>query len=125
VRLDPNFAHEARIASLESQLRKAIERIAALEKPKPKPKPRIMDKAEHDAHVAMSEIAKTVAQQYGMTVERLKSHDRRTIFSVPRRKAWKLCHDAGYSLPMIGRCFGGRDHTTILHGIRRLEAMNG
>lgn len=47
---------------------------------------------------------------------------RKIMHSVPRQKAmWLMKTELGMSLPAIGRRLGGRDHTTILHGIRRHE----
>lgn len=120
--IEITLAHEARIASLEHKLSDALARIAKLEKAAVKKKPkRVMDRAEHEAHARMAEISQPVAIRYGVRLEWMRSHDRRSAFTWPRFEAWKLCHDAGYSTPMIGRFFGGRDHSTILAGIRRAE----
>lgn len=119
MKLDLSLAHEARLASLESQLAKALARIARLEAAKKKPKPvPMLTLEERTARIAMGKIAVWVAEKHNVTVERMRSHDRRQVFMAPRWEAWKLCHEAGFSTPMIGRFFGGRDHTTILHGIR-------
>lgn len=125
--LTPFLAHDARISSLESKVEKLTARIEALQKTKPKTrkKRRIMDRAEHNAHVHMAEICRPVAEKYGVTLERMRSSDQRRVFMLPRWEAWKLCHEAGYSTPMIGRFFGGRDHTTILSGMARLEEGAG
>src|SRR3954466_7584333 len=48
----------------------------------------------------------------------------RTKHIVPfRQLAMWRCRQAGVSLPEIGRHFGGRDHTTALHAVRKIEAM--
>jgi len=115
-----DLAHEARIASLECKLAKALARIERLEavkiKPKPVPALTFHEKAER---INMGKIAARVAEKHGVTVERMRSHDRRQVFMPPRWEAWTLCSEAGHSTPVIGRFFGGRDHTTILHGIRK------
>ena len=115
------LAHEARIASLELQLAEAVARIEALEAAPPKVRqpPKIMDRAEHAQRKRIREIASEVAARYGVTVERMRSHDKRRVFMAPRWEAWALCQDERFSTPVIGRYFGGRDHTTILHGIRQ------
>jgi chromosomal replication initiation ATPase DnaA len=112
------LAHEARIASLESQLAEAIKRIRKLEAAKRKAKIMpLLSAEEHKARIRIGQITAEVATQYGVTVERLRSHDRRQVFQTPRRDAWARCHAEGYSTPVIGRYFGGRDHTSILHGL--------
>lgn len=121
---DLSLAHEARIASLESQLAKAIARIKRMEAVKRKPKPEpMMTLGERTARIAMGKIAAEVAEKHGVTVERMRSQDRRQVFMPARFEAWTLCSEAGYSTPMIGRFFGGRDHTSILHGIGKHKAQ--
>ena len=116
------LAHEARIANLESKLAAALARIEKLEAPKPVKVPKVMDIAEYAQRARIREIAAEVAQKYQVTLERMKSHDRRAVFNMPRYEAWHLCHKEGITTPVIGRYFGGRDHTTILHGLGRYRA---
>ncbi len=115
-----DLAHEARIASLECKLAKAIARIERLEavKIKPKPVPALTFK-EQAERINMGKITAKVAEKHNVTVERMRSLDRRKVFMPPRWEAWTLCSEAGHSTPVIGRYFGGRDHTSILHGIKR------
>jgi hypothetical protein len=48
--------------------------------------------------------------------------DRRSV--IPRQVAMYLCKlHTSYSMPNIGRKFGGRDHTTVLHAMRRVERL--
>jgi hypothetical protein len=66
----------------------------------------------------------TLTQYPGMTLAELRSH-RRTAQVVRARQiamylAKKLTEQ---SLPEIGRRFGGRDHTTVLHAVRKIEAL--
>ncbi len=50
--------------------------------------------------------------------KRLRSYAR------PRQVAMYLCKQlTSRSLPEIGRRFGGRDHTTVMHGVRRIEEL--
>ena len=45
-------------------------------------------------------------------------------FARPRQVAMYLCKQmTSRSLPEIGRRFGGRDHTTVMHGVRRIEEL--
>lgn len=60
-----------------------------------------------------------VAERYGLSAEDLKGRARVRAVAHPRQEAMAIIHAAGgYSLPQIGRFFGGRDHTTVLKGIR-------
>lgn len=69
-------------------------------------------------------ILRLVSQHTGVSIRDLKS-DRRTSDVVrPRQIAfWLMRQCTGLSLPVIGRKFGDRDHTTILHGIRVIDAL--
>jgi len=71
--------------------------------------------------IRMADIAEEVAWAHGMTVAQILGRNARREFSWPRQRAYLLCHRQGYSLGQIGRLFGGRDHTTIIHGIRAAE----
>lgn len=67
----------------------------------------------------MREIASEVAHRHGLTLEDLKGPSRRQEISQPRQEAMALmCAERRWSLPQIGRFFGGRDHTTVIHGVR-------
>ena len=68
-------------------------------------------------------IMAEAAERYGVTVIDLQS-DRRDALSVRARHFcfWTMRHETTWSLPRIGQLFGGRDHTTVLHGIRRHQA---
>ena len=52
----------------------------------------------------------------------MESAKRKREFSHPRQIAMYLCRElTDYSLPKIGESFGGRDHTTIIHGCQKIE----
>jgi len=69
------------------------------------------------------EISALVAEEFGLTFMDLTKQTRTRRISRPRQAAMyvvrKLRPDMSY--PMIGRLFGGRDHTTIIHGIRVVQ----
>ena len=66
---------------------------------------------------ASSELS---AETFGFTVDELLSHDRRPALAWPRQVAMYLAREhTGETLPAIGRRFGGRNHTTVLHACRR------
>jgi chromosomal replication initiator protein len=67
----------------------------------------------------MASIAADVAGKYGISIDALRSRDQTHDIAHPRQEAMYLMHKTGrYSMPQIGRYFGGKDHTTVLHGIR-------
>lgn len=47
---------------------------------------------------------------------------RRPTVQVRQQLIWELHHKFGMSFPALGRLFGNRDHTTMLHSVRRVEA---
>lgn len=68
------------------------------------------------------DIKLAVAAHYGITVRDLVGHSRRRDMAHPRQLAMYLCRKLlGLSMPVIGRIFGGRDHTTVLHAVKCVE----
>ncbi|MCK1541422.1 hypothetical protein IVB12_05375 [Bradyrhizobium sp. 179] len=68
-------------------------------------------------------IQRVLVKYYGITLAELLSHRRTQNIVRPRQKGFFLAKVlSNKSLPEIGRRFGGRDHTTVLHGIRQVEA---
>ncbi|HEU0250745.1 MAG TPA: chromosomal replication initiator protein DnaA [Solirubrobacteraceae bacterium] len=71
---------------------------------------------------SLSEIKAVVSAQYGITADELISPARGARVSLPRQLAMYLARElTDESLPSIGRAFGGRDHTTVLHALRRAK----
>lgn len=76
---------------------------------------------EEQREVSVERIQQLVADHYGVRVADLKSKRRTAAISTPRQVAMYLCRTlTSHSLPEIGRLFGGRDHTTVLHGCRKI-----
>lgn len=65
-----------------------------------------------------------VAERHGLTAAAIIGPNTRRRYAWPRQEAYFEVHRQrpNLSLPQIGATFGGRDHTTILHGIRQHEA---
>ena len=77
-----------------------------------------------DKRITIDEIQKATAEHYGMKQTDLISERRNRSVARPRQAAmWLAKHLTTRSLPDIGRRFGGRDHTTVLHAVRRIEAL--
>ena len=77
-----------------------------------------------DRKVSLAEIQRTVAEHYNIRLADLIGPRRTRNVARPRQVAMYLAKALTQrSLPEIGRDFGGRDHTTILHGVRRIEEL--
>ena len=71
--------------------------------------------------VSIENIQKTVADYFKLRVADLLSKRRSRSVARPRQIAMTLAKElTNHSLPEIGDAFGGRDHTTVLHGYRRI-----
>ena len=74
--------------------------------------------------VSIENIQKTVAEYFKIRVADLLSKSRSRSVARPRQVAMALAKElTNHSLPEIGDAFGGRDHTTVLHGCRRIEEL--
>ncbi|MHB8235713.1 MAG: chromosomal replication initiator protein DnaA, partial [Solirubrobacteraceae bacterium] len=72
---------------------------------------------------SVAEIQAAVGAHFGLSAGELLSTSRTARISWPRQVAMYLARElTGESLPAIGRQFGGRDHTTVLHACRRTAA---
>jgi chromosomal replication initiator protein len=72
------------------------------------------------ARNSIDDIQQATCEQFGITSEELLSTSRTRRIAWPRQVAMYLARElSGESLPSIGRHFGGRDHTTVLHAWRR------
>lgn len=76
---------------------------------------------EEASGVTIEHIQKTVSGHYGLKVSDLKSKNNSRSISHPRQVAMYLCKSlTKASLPEIGREFGGKHHTTVLHSINKI-----
>lgn len=70
------------------------------------------------------EIKEAVARRYKVKVSDLEGDSRKKAYAHPRQVAMALSYRKlrrfGYSLPVIGKQFGDRDHTTVLHAYRKI-----
>jgi chromosomal replication initiator protein len=77
-----------------------------------------------ERRVTVDEIQKATAEHFGMKQVDLLSERRTRAVARPRQAAmWLAKQLTTRSLPDIGRRFGGRDHTTVLHAVRRIEEL--
>jgi chromosomal replication initiator protein len=77
-----------------------------------------------DRKVTVEEIQRRVSEHYNIRLSELIGPTRVRTVARPRQIAMYLCKTlTSRSLPEIGRRFGKRDHTTILHGVKRIEEL--
>jgi chromosomal replication initiator protein len=75
------------------------------------------------AQISVDSIQKTVADFYKIKVADMFSARRPTNIARPRQIAMYFAKELTQkSLPEIGELFGGRDHTTVLHAVRKISA---
>ena len=77
-----------------------------------------------DRKVTLDEIKRKVADHYNIRISDLISARRARQVARPRQVAMYLAKTlTAKSLPEIGRGFGGRDHTTVIHAVRKVESL--
>ena len=82
----------------------------------------IFDQRRHK-QITAELIMQTVSDYYGLTLNDLIGPTRKREITVPRQIAMYLTREmTGMSLPQIGSVFGGRDHTTVMHSCKTVEA---
>lgn len=76
-------------------------------------------------HPSIREIQKAVCKYFGLQMTDLLSPRRTANLVRPRQMALYLAKVlTPHSLPQLGRRFGGRDHTTVLHAVRKIPALS-
>ena len=77
-----------------------------------------------DRKVTIEEIQRKVSEHYNIRLSDILGPKRVRTIARPRQVAMYLAKQlTSRSLPEIGRRFGGRDHTTVMHGVRRIEEL--
>ncbi|MER3446183.1 MAG: chromosomal replication initiator protein DnaA [Candidatus Dadabacteria bacterium] len=82
---------------------------------------------EHTRQVmSIESIQKEVANFFGIKLQELKSEKKVKNVALPRQVAMYLARRyTGASFPEIGEKFGGKDHSTVIHAVRKIETMIG
>ncbi len=79
----------------------------------------------HDRRITIDEIQRKVAEHYNIRLSDMHSARRARQVARPRQIAMYLAKQlTARSLPEIGRKFGGRDHTTVMHAVRKIEELS-
>src|SRR5579859_4679226 len=77
-----------------------------------------------DRRVTIDSIQKAVAEKYGIKQTQLKEKSNTKTIVVPRQVAMYLVKElTTASLPEIGRAFGGKHHTTVIHSVSKIERL--
>lgn len=84
----------------------------------------LMGNGARRVRVSVKEIQELVAEYYQLASDDLTTDRRTRKISRPRQVAmWLSRKFTPNSLPVIGRRFGGRHHTTVMHAIRRVDEL--
>lgn len=79
----------------------------------------------HDRRITIDEIQRKVAEHFNIRLSDMHSARRARQVARPRQVAMYLAKQlTARSLPEIGRKFGGRDHTTVMHAVRKIEELS-
>jgi chromosomal replication initiator protein len=79
---------------------------------------------EQPEGITMDRIARTVAAHYKLSMEELKSKNNSRQIAVPRQVAMYLCKRlTKHSFPEIGREYGGKHHTTVMHSVEKINEV--
>ena len=74
--------------------------------------------------VSIEHIQKVVADYFSVKVSHLKARSNSKAITQPRQIGMYLCRNlTSASLPEVGRAFGGKHHTTVMHSIKKVEAQ--
>jgi chromosomal replication initiator protein len=77
---------------------------------------------KQDRRITIESIQKAVAERMGIKLAQLKEKSNRKEIVMPRQIAMYLVKELTHaSLPEIGRAFGGKHHTTVIHSIAKIE----
>lgn len=74
--------------------------------------------------ITMRAVSAMAGQEFGVTLGVMKSASRMGVVARARQVAMYLCvSELGKTLPEAGRFFDGKDHTTVLHAVRKVAAL--
>ena len=80
---------------------------------------------EESGVITIEQIQKAVAASYKLTVDQLVAKNNSRQFSFPRQVAMYLCKKlTKHSYPEIGRAFGGKHHTTVIHSFEKIQSLS-
>lgn len=119
-----------RLKSNVRELEGALQQVIAYQQFQPSAREITIDVAKHVLRdqfsvinnlITIENIQKTVADYYNIKVAEMHSKHRPAHIAVPRQIAMYLSKElTQHSLPEIGKNFGGRDHTTVMHAVKKI-----
>ena len=84
----------------------------------------VIESTQQTSEVAIAKVAQTVARLMGLKTADLRSSSRKQMVVRARSLAMYIARrNTSKSLDQIGKHFGGRDHSTVLHSIRKTESL--
>jgi hypothetical protein len=112
---DGSIALLAKLGAMRSEVASTLEQIDyAIE---------VAEASASPAYPSIAQIQVMVARRFRVTRADICSQRRGKDIVLPRMVAAYLCKElTPFSLPALGKHFGGRDHTTILHAVRKITA---
>ncbi len=79
---------------------------------------------EENAVISSEAVLRAVASFFSLKPAQLKAKNNSRPIAVPRQIAMYICKElTSHSLPQIGKDFGGKHHTTVLHSIRKIDSL--
>lgn len=80
--------------------------------------------SERPEGLTIERITKKVADRYDLSLEEIRSKNNSRQIAVPRQVAMYLCKRlTKFSFPEIGRAFGGKHHTTVMHSVEKISLV--
>jgi len=77
-----------------------------------------------ERRISIELIQRAICQDFGITLTQLKARSNSRVVAYPRQIAMYLAKElTSASLPQIGREFGGKHHTTVLHSINKIKEL--
>jgi chromosomal replication initiator protein len=80
--------------------------------------------SDQNSSISTEAVLRAVASFFSLKPAQLKAKNNSKPIAVPRQIAMYICKElTNQSLPQIGRDFGGKHHTTVLHSIRKIDSL--
>ncbi|WP_430868001.1 chromosomal replication initiator protein DnaA [Demequina aurantiaca] len=80
--------------------------------------------SDDDSEITASTIISITAEYFGITIEEVTGTSRSRVYVTARQIAMYLCRQlTDLSLPKIGDHFGGKDHTTVMYAVKKVEGQ--
>ena len=79
----------------------------------------------NDKNISINSIQEQVASYFNLKLSDMTSSRRSINIARPRQIAMFLCKDiTSFSYPEIGKAFGGKDHTTVMHAVKKIVSLS-